>query len=75
MESIIVACITGVVTLIGVILSNSKNRAVISAISRRARRSWSVMLRRGSSSHAAIWRLAFASLGSATCFAPAYSTT
>ncbi len=29
MESIIVACITGVVTLIGVILSNSKSRAVI----------------------------------------------
>ncbi|MBM6868470.1 hypothetical protein [Collinsella tanakaei] len=29
MESIIVACITGVVTLIGVILSNSKNRAVM----------------------------------------------
>ena len=28
MESIIVACITGVVTLIGVILSNSKSRAV-----------------------------------------------
>ena len=29
MESIIVACITGVVTLIGVILSNSKSRAVM----------------------------------------------
>lgn len=29
MESIIVACITGVVTLIGVILSNSRSRAVI----------------------------------------------
>ena len=29
MESIIVACITGVVTLIGVILSNSKSRAVL----------------------------------------------
>mgnify|MGYP000093677670 FL=1 len=29
MESIIVACITGVVTLIGVILSNSKIRAVM----------------------------------------------
>ena len=29
MESIIVACTTGVVTLIGVILSNSKNRAVM----------------------------------------------
>ena len=29
MESIIVACITGVVTLVGVILSNSKSRAVI----------------------------------------------
>ena len=29
MESIIVACITGVVTLIGMILSNSKNRAVM----------------------------------------------
>ena len=29
MESIIVACITGVVTLIGVILSNSKTRAVM----------------------------------------------
>ena len=28
MESIIVACITGVVTLVGVILSNSKSRAV-----------------------------------------------
>jgi hypothetical protein len=27
MESIIVACITGVVTLVGVILSNSKSRA------------------------------------------------
>ena len=29
MESIIVACITGVVTLVGVILSNSKSRAVM----------------------------------------------
>lgn len=29
MESIIVACITGVATLIGVILSNSKSRAVM----------------------------------------------
>lgn len=29
MESTIVACITGVVTLIGVILSNSKSRAVM----------------------------------------------
>lgn len=29
MKSIIVACITGVVTLIGVILSNSKSRAVM----------------------------------------------
>lgn len=29
MESIIVACITGVVTLIGVILSNSKSRTVM----------------------------------------------
>lgn len=29
MESIIVACITGVVTLIGAILSNSKSRAVM----------------------------------------------
>ena len=29
MESIIAACITGVVTLIGVILSNSKSRAVM----------------------------------------------
>lgn len=29
MESIIVACITSVVTLIGVILSNSKSRAVM----------------------------------------------
>lgn len=29
MESIIVACITGVVTLIGVMLSNSKSRAVM----------------------------------------------
>ena len=29
MESIIVACITGVVTLIGVILSNPKSRDVI----------------------------------------------
>lgn len=29
MESIIVACITGVVTLIEVILSNSKSRAVM----------------------------------------------
>ena len=28
MESIIVACITGVVTLVGVILSNSKSQAV-----------------------------------------------
>ena len=28
MESVIVACITGVVTLVGVILSNSKSRAV-----------------------------------------------
>ena len=29
MESVIVACITGVVTLVGVILSNSKSRAVM----------------------------------------------
>ena len=29
MESIIVACFTGVVTLVGVILSNSKSRAVM----------------------------------------------
>ena len=29
MESIIVACITGVVTLVGVILSNSKSRAIM----------------------------------------------
>ena len=29
MESILVACITGVVTLVGVILSNSKSRAVM----------------------------------------------
>ena len=29
MESIVVACITGVVTLVGVILSNSKSRAVM----------------------------------------------
>lgn len=29
MESIIVACITGVVTLVGVILSSSKSRAVM----------------------------------------------
>ena len=29
MESAIVACITGVVTLVGVILSNSKSRAVM----------------------------------------------
>ena len=29
MESMIVACITGVVTLVGVILSNSKSRAVM----------------------------------------------
>lgn len=29
MESIIVACITGVVILVGVILSNSKSRAVM----------------------------------------------
>ena len=29
MESILTACITGVVTLIGVILSNSKSRAVM----------------------------------------------
>ena len=29
MKSIIVACIKGVVTLIGVILSNSKSRAVV----------------------------------------------
>lgn len=29
MESIVVACITGVVTLIGVILSNSKSQAVM----------------------------------------------
>ena len=29
MESIVAACITGVVTLIGVILSNSKSRAVM----------------------------------------------
>ena len=29
MESIVVACITGVVTLVGVLLSNSKSRAVM----------------------------------------------
>ena len=29
MESIIVACITGVVTLVGVVVSNSKSRAVM----------------------------------------------
>lgn len=29
MESLVVACITGVVTLIGVLLSNSKSRAVM----------------------------------------------
>ena len=29
MESIVVACITGVVTLAGVLLSNSKSRAVM----------------------------------------------
>ena len=29
MESVVVACITGVVTLVGVILSNSKSRAVM----------------------------------------------
>ncbi|WP_165044245.1 hypothetical protein [Adlercreutzia sp. ZJ138] len=29
MESIVVACITGMVTLVGVILSNSKSRAVM----------------------------------------------
>ena len=29
MESIVVACITGVVTLVGVILSNAKSRAVM----------------------------------------------
>ena len=29
MESVIVACITGVVTLVGVLLSNSKSRAVM----------------------------------------------
>jgi len=29
MESTIVACITGVVTLVGVVLTNSKSRAVI----------------------------------------------
>ena len=29
MESVIVACITGVVTLVGVILSNSISRAVM----------------------------------------------
>ncbi|MBR3224212.1 MAG: hypothetical protein IKF78_02705 [Atopobiaceae bacterium] len=29
MESIVVACITGLVTLIGVILSNSKSQAVM----------------------------------------------
>ena len=29
MESILTACVTGVVTLIGVILSNSKSRAVM----------------------------------------------
>ncbi|MBE6470068.1 MAG: hypothetical protein E7001_09065 [Coriobacteriaceae bacterium] len=29
MESIIVACVTGVVTLVGVILSNSKSRAIM----------------------------------------------
>ena len=29
MESIVIACITGVVTMVGVILSNSKSRAVM----------------------------------------------
>ena len=29
MESIVVACITGVVTLVGVLLSNSKSRAIM----------------------------------------------
>lgn len=29
MESVVVACITGVVTLVGVILSNSKSRVVM----------------------------------------------
>ena len=29
MESIVVACITGVVTLLGVVLSNSKSRTVM----------------------------------------------
>ena len=29
MESVIVACITGVVTLVGVVLSNSKSRTVM----------------------------------------------
>ena len=29
MESIVVACVTGVVTLVGVLLSNSKSRAVM----------------------------------------------
>jgi len=29
MESVIVACITGAVTLVGVLLSNSKSRAVM----------------------------------------------
>ncbi len=48
MESIIVACITGVVTLVGVILSNSKSRAVMEVKrtpsrqrSRSTTRSWS----------------------------------
>ena len=36
MESIIVACITSVVTLIGVILSNSKSRAVMGGQARRS---------------------------------------
>ena len=31
MESIVVACITGMVTLVGAILSNSKSRAVMEA--------------------------------------------
>ena len=29
MESIVVACITGVVTLVGVLVSNSKSRAIL----------------------------------------------
>ena len=38
MESIIVACITGVVTLIGAILSNSKSRPSLRSRSMPSRR-------------------------------------